>query len=291
MLQHARRAVEAGDARHVLVVAGDVLDSAAFVRLVDEYNSATRDHLARIPIGGPNTLFALLTQRHMEANDLERSDYGWVAIAQRQWAMLNPVAVFRGPLTIEDYLAAPLIADPLCRFDCVPVVSGADAVVVSQAGPAYAGAVRIRTIRALHNADQQEGDGLSTGLRDVANALWSEAGCEPLDVDVAAIYDDYPAMVLVQLQDLGFVEGSVRSFIADALRPRRLPVNTSGGQLSAGQAGAAGGLHGIVEVATQLRGRAGDRQVHGARLGLVSGYGMVAYRYGACANAAVLEAV
>ncbi len=77
----------------------------------------------------------------------------------------------------------------------------------------------------------------------------------------------------------------------DAVADGRLAVNTCGGQLSAGQAGAGGGMHGLVEVVQQLRGRCGPRQVPGARLGLVSGYGMVAYRHGACANAAVLEAL
>jgi acetyl-CoA acetyltransferase len=166
-------------------------------------------------------------------------------------------------------------------------VGGADAVVVSAARP---DAVRIRSLKAAHNVDQQEQDGLSTGLHDLADALWGEAGCVPADIDVVSIYDDYPALVLVQLQDLGFVRGSLRSFVGEELVTHRLPVNTSGGQLSAGQAGAAGGLHGVVEIVQQLRGRAGDRQAEGARLGLVSGYGMVAYRYGACANAAVLEA-
>ncbi len=72
MLQHAVRAVEAGDARHVLLVAGDRLDPAAFVRLVDEYNSVTRDSLAPLPTGGPNALFAILTLRHMERHQLGR---------------------------------------------------------------------------------------------------------------------------------------------------------------------------------------------------------------------------
>jgi acetyl-CoA acetyltransferase len=78
--------------------------------------------------------------------------------------------------------------------------------------------------------------------------------------------------------------------IHDQIVTRTIAVNTSGGQLSAGQAGAAGGLHGVVEAVHQLRGEAGERQVTGARKALVAGYGMVCYRYGACAGAAVLEA-
>jgi acetyl-CoA acetyltransferase len=290
MLQHARRAVEAGDARHVLLVAGDHLEPEDFVRLVDEYNTATRDFLAPLPTGGPNALFAMLTRRHMVRHGLERADYGKVAISQRAWAATNPGAVYRAPLSPAEYLQAPLVADPLCIYDCVPVVTGADAIIVS--ARAASPAVGIRALGASHNADLHEGDGLETGLRGIAADVWTAASAGPDDVDVVSVYDDYPAMVLVQLEDLGFApEGDVRRLVDERIATRTLPVNTSGGQLSAGQAGAAGGMHGIVEVVTQLRGAAGDRQVQDARLGVVSGYGMVAYRHGACANVAVLERV
>ena len=163
------------------------------------------------------------------------------------------------------------------------VVAGADALIVSAGG----GGVRVRAIRVAHNADQHDGDGLETGLGSLAARLWNDAGVGANDVDVVSVYDDYPAMALIQLADLGF--GEPRAALA-AIETRALPVNTSGGQLSAGQAGAAGGMHGLVELVAQLQGRAGGRQVDGARLALASGYGMVAYRHGACANAVVLEA-
>lgn len=290
MLQHARRAVEAGDVRAVLLLAGDRLDAEDFVRLVDDFNTATRDHLTPIPTGGPNALFALLAQRHLAAKGLDRSDYGAVAVAQRAWAAGNPNAAYREPLTLAEYLDGPVVADPLTIYDCVPVVAGADAVVVASEAVPGVPAVRIRSLRVLHNADGQEGDGLATGLRELSDGLWAEAAAGPDDADVVAVYDDYTAMALVQLEDLGFVrDGDVAGLVADRIVPRSLPVNTSGGQLSAGQAGAAGGMHGLVEVVTQLRGQAGPRQVADARLGVVAGYGMVAYRFGACANAAVLE--
>lgn len=290
MLQHARRAVEAGDARTILLVAGDRLDTSDFVRLIDHFNVATRDHLAPIPTGGPNALFALLTRRHMQAKGLDRSVYGAVVMAQRAWAAGNPNAAYREPLTLADYLDAPIVADPLTIYDCVPVVAGAEAIVVAGAVGSGPPAIRIRALAACHNADNQDRDGLATGLRILRDRLWAEASVEPDDVDVVSVYDDYTAMVLVQLEDLGFVpDGDVGRLVAERIGPRSLPVNTSGGQLSAGQAGAAGGMHGLVEVVTQLRGEGGRRQVHGARLGLVSGYGMVAYRYGACANVGVLE--
>jgi acetyl-CoA acetyltransferase len=283
MLQHARRALEAGDARAVLLVAGDVLRPADFRHLVDEYNVATRELLTPIPHGGPNSLFAVLTQRQMRAEGLTREDYGRLVIAQRAWATGNPNAAYREPLSLEDYLAAPVVCEPLSILDCPPVVAGADALVVTAA----ADGVRMRAVGVLHNADRHDGDGLSTGLAEIAGELWEAAGAGPAEIDVASVYDDYPAMVVAQLVDLGF--GGAEEVVS-RVGSRGLPVNTSGGQLSAGQAGAAGGMHGVVEVVRQLSGKAGKRQVEGARLGLVTGYGMVAYRHGACANAAVLEA-
>ena len=82
-------------------------------------------------------------------------------------------------------------------------------------------------------------------------------------MDLVSVYDDYPSMILAQLIDLGFAEGEpdMRRFIRERIASRRLPVNTSGGQLSAGQAGAAAGMHGLVEAVTQLRHEAGERQV------------------------------
>jgi acetyl-CoA acetyltransferase len=279
MLQHAVRAVEAGDAETIVLVAGDHFEREDFRRLVDNYNRATAEHLAPIPFGGPNALFAHLTQRHMDLHGLERADYGRIVVEQRGWAGQNPGAVYRQPLSLDEYLAAPVVASPLHRYDCVPVVSGADAVAVAQTERGVA----VRAVRALHNADLHEGDGLRSGLADVAADLWDAAGFGPGDVDAAYVYDDYPVMVLVQLDELGLVpDGDLRRFVCESA----LPVNTSGGQLSAGQAGAGGGLHGLVEAVTQLL----DGGRVAARRAVVSGYGMVVYRYGLCANAAVLEA-
>lgn len=281
MLQHARRAVEAEDARTVVLLAGDRLDYASFSNLVNTYNRATTDHLATIPFGGPNALFALLTQRHMHATGLTREDYGRLVIAQRAWAGKNPAAVYRRPLSLDDYLNAPVVATPLTRYDCVPVVSGADAIVITKAPTGVA----IRSIRAAHNIDAQRGDGLHTGLSTIALDLWNESGFGPDDVGASYIYDDYPAMVLIQLEDLGMIPDSDPQGF---LRGQLPPLNTSGGQLSAGQAGAAGGMHGLVEAVRQLLGDAPGRETEARRV-VVTGYGMLLYRYCACANAATLE--
>lgn len=292
LLQHAARAIQCGDASVIVLLAGDHFEPADFTRLVENYNITTRDHLRPMGAGSPNSMFAMLTRRHMKQHGLERADYGALAVAQRRWAQDNPNAVYRSPLTVEEYLAAPMVSDPLCRLDCVPVVTGANAIVLTADDhPGIKGLpqVRIRAMRSLHNPDHQQGDGLSTGLAQVADTLWRSAGLGPDDINLCSIYDDYPVMVLVQLADLGFIKGDIREFIQQRILTRSLPVNTSGGQLSAGQAGAACSLHGLVEACTQLRGEAAERQVANARTALVTGYGMVEYRYGMCATALVLE--
>lgn len=291
LLQHAIRAIQCGDANVIVLVSGDRFEPADFKRLVEHYNLTTRTWLRPLESGGPNALFAMLTQRHAERFGLTRADYGALCVAQRAWAERNPLAVYRTPLTLEAYLEAPMVAPPLGRFDCVPVVCGANAVVVARADLAKPGRhVSVRALQCSYNPDHQAGDGMQTGLASLAPALWEQAQASPDDIDMISVYDDYPVMSLVQLADLGFApDGDLRALIA-RIASHALPVNTSGGQLSAGQAGAAGGMHGLVEALTQLRGAAGERQVQQARLALVSGYGMVEYRYGMCANAVVLEA-
>jgi acetyl-CoA acetyltransferase len=286
LLQHAMRAIESGDASTIVLVSGDHFDAGGFRQMVDRYNRVTEKYLAKIPTGGPNPLFAMITQKQMDERGLTRADYGRLVVAQRRWASLNPGAVYRSPLTLEEYLEAPVVAEPLHRLDCVPVVSGADALVVSGSGDG----VKVRALRALYNYDGQTGDGLRSGIAEIAPDLWRDAGVGPEDMDVISVYDDYPAMAIAQLDDLGLVpDGDIPTFLRRRVEEERLPVNTSGGQLSAGQAGCAGGMIGLVEAVTQLTGRAGDRQVDNARLAVVTGYGMVLYRYGGCANAVVLE--
>jgi acetyl-CoA acetyltransferase len=241
--------------------------------------------------GGPNALCALRTQRWREARDLGREDLGAIPVAQRAWAGRNPLAVYRDPLTMADYLDTPPFMPPLCRLDCVPVVAGGDAIVL-RAAPAPGPAARVRALRSLFNADQQEGDGLTTGFAAIADDLWGAAGARPEDIDAAYLYDDYPVMVLAQALDLGLVpDGDLKRWLRSTVLEGGWPLNTSGGQLSAGQAGAAGGMHGLVEAVRQLRGTVEPERATGAELALVAGYGMVLYRHGASHNAAVLERV
>jgi len=293
MLGHALRAVETGAADPILVIGGDATGLAGYGKVAANFNIVTQMHLAPLGHGGPNGVYALVAQRQIKTYGLEKSDYGQISIAQREWASGNPFAVYRTPLTMDEYLAAPMVADPLCRYDCVPVVAGAQAIVVGRPDRAPRGrpGVCVRAHRASFNHDNQEGDGLQTGISTFAGEFWQQAGVGPGDVDLATIYDDYPTMVLAQANDLGLVPGNdIARFCRVTIGEQRFPLNTHGGMLSCGQPGGfAGGLNGISEAVLQLQHRAGDRQVKNARLAVSTGYGMTMYRYGATAAAAVLE--
>jgi acetyl-CoA acetyltransferase len=293
LVHHAVRAVQAGDASVIVIVGGDNLIGADYGDMVNEYNSVTRDYLSALPAGGPNGLFALVTQQHMARHGLTREDYGRVVINQRDWAATNPRAAYRHPLTMAEYLDAPCVARPLTIFDCPPPVAAAEALVITSAerSPRGRRRVLIRSVASSFNHDAHTGEGLETGLATLAGGLWAESGIGPGDLDAVEVYDDYPVMVLTQLEDLGVISGGDAHAL---MRPdgRRSPaVNTSGGLLCAGQAGAGGGLQGVVEGARQVRHERGDGQIPGARAAAVAGYGMVLYRYAAMSVAAVLEGV
>jgi acetyl-CoA acetyltransferase len=295
MLGHALRGVETDAAETILVLGGDATGLAGYAKVAANFNTVTQKHLAPLGHGGPNGVYALVASRQMKKYGLEKSDYGHIAVAQREWAAKNPYAVYRAPLTMDEYLAAPLVADPLSRYDCVPVIAGAQAMIVANPGRAPKGrpGVRVRAHRGSFNYDNQEGDGLATGISTFAKDLWRDAHVQPGDIDLVSIYDDYPTMVLAQANDLGLIpDGDLARFCRVTIGEQRFPVNTWGGMLSAGQPGGfAGGLNGITEAVLQLQHRAGERQVKNARLAVATGYGMTMYRYGGTAAAAVLERV
>ncbi len=295
MLGHALCGVEAGAAETILVLGGDATGLAGYGKVASNFNTVTQKHLSPLGHGGPNGVYALVASRQIKKYGLQKSDYGHIAVAQRAWAAKNPYAVYRTPLTMDEYLAAPMVADPLCRYDCVPVIAGAQAMVVANPGRAPKGrpGVRVRAHRGSFNYDNQEGDGLATGISTFAKDLWRDAHVQPGDVDLASIYDDYPTMVLAQANDLGLIpDNDLGRFCRVTIGEKRFPLNTWGGMLSAGQPGGfAGALNGITEAVLQLQHRAGERQVKGARLAVATGYGMTMYRYGGTAAAAILERV
>jgi acetyl-CoA acetyltransferase len=295
-MAHAARAIRDGACDVVVVAAADAFDVASHNETLDRFNGSVREFMSPQGFGGANGMFALHTRLYMERYGATREDFGRFCIALRQNALLNPNALFKVPLTMADYLNAKQIADPLRLFDCVLPCIGGDAIVLaservarSLAGPS----LRILAAEEIHNFPANEVYAVPGGWSGFSDRLYERAGCGPKDLHFAQVYDDYPVMSFIQLEGLGICEkGTAHRYVrsTDITVKGAFPVNTGGGQLSAGQAGAAGGMIGVYEGVTQLLGRAGARQVNCTR-GVVSGYGMVAYGRGLCSSAAILERV
>ena len=293
MLGHASRAIKTGEANNILILAGDATGLSGYAKIANSYNSATRDHLAPLGHGGPNGVYSLVTSRQMKKYNLRKSDYANLLISQRNWASKNPYAVYKKKLTKEEYNTAPLVADPLCRYDCVPVVAGAYAIIISRnQNESLERQVRIRAFEQSFNYENQEGDGTATGISIFRDKLFETAKLMPEDIGVLSIYDDYPAIVLAQLNDLGIIKDEKFRDYLESMEEQSQSVNTWGGMLSAGQPGGmAGGLNGIGEVVLQLQNRAGERQLNNVNFGIATGYGMTLYRHGGTVAATILEAI
>lgn len=292
---NAIRAIEAGHARTVLCIAGDNYDVAGHYRLMDNFNRALKNYATPHGFGGANGLFGIIQRKHMETYGTKREQLGRIAVGQRASAMLNENALLRSPLTLDEYLNARVIADPLRLFDCVLPCSGAEAVVVGPLDRAPKGkGIRVLSGYERHNHPPGEPAPLRGGWELFRDALYRDAGFGPSEMDFVQAYDDYPIMVAIQLEDLGFCnKGEVGRFLEQHTFAWNgsLPLNTGGGQLSCGQSGAGGGMIGLVEAVRQLRQEAGARQLSKARRGLVSGYGMVGYGHGLSTSSVILERV
>jgi acetyl-CoA acetyltransferase len=292
---NAMRAIEAGHAKTILCLAADNYDVAGHYRLMDFFNKALINYGTPNGFGGANGLFGIVQRKHMETYGTRRDELGRIAVGQRASARLNENALLRGPMTLEDYLNSRVIADPIRLYDCVLPCAGADAVVVGALDRAPAGkGVRVLAGYEQHNHPAGEIAPLRGGWELFRDRLWADAGRGPEDMDFVQAYDDYPIMVAIQLEDHGFCrKGAVGAFLArhSFSFDGSFPLNTNGGQLSCGQAGAAGGMIGLVEAVRQLRGEAGPFQVARPRCGLVSGYGMVGYGHGLSSSSVVLELI
>jgi acetyl-CoA acetyltransferase len=293
-LRRAARAVQSGDAEVVACLAGDTNHVDSFRLTLANFSQFARDAVYPYGAGGPNASFAFLTQYYMRAYGATREDFGKLCVAQRANALKFPFALFKKPLTLDEYLAARPIAEPLHLFDCVMPCAGAEGFLVLSVEKAKA--LRLPYVRLLgtierHNAFASDPVQMRAGWALDRDELYAQAGVGPAELDFVETYDDYPVISLMQLEDLGFCgkgEGPdfVRkhSFTCDG----SFPLNTSGGQLSVGQAGAAGGFLGLVEAIRQLTGEAGVRQVKDAKLGLVSGFGMINFDRGLGSGAVII---
>ncbi|MGL5839282.1 MAG: thiolase family protein [Sphingorhabdus sp.] len=211
---------------------------------------------------------ALTAQRYMHEFGATREQLAQIALTARRHAALNPNALYRDPMALEDYLSARMISEPLCLFDCDVPIDGATAIIISAADAApdlKNKPVRIEAVGcALHQRDSwdQTENFTEMAAHDAAKAMWARTDLKPKDVDVAEIYDGFSILTLFWLEALGFCgHGEAATFVeggANISRDGLLPLNTHGGQLSAGRTHGLGFLH---EACLQLRGQGGARQL------------------------------
>jgi acetyl-CoA acetyltransferase len=295
-IRRAARAVQSGDAEIVACIAGDTNRTDSFRRNIASFSQFSQDAVYPYGSGGPNASFALLTAYYMRKHGAKPQDFGKLCVAQRNNALKTPMALFKKPLTLDEYLNARLVADPLRLFDCVMPCAGAEGFLVMRRATAEKLGLRFaRLLGAIecHNAFPDDPIQDRGGWALDRDALYEQAGVGPQDMDFVETYDDYPVINVLQFEGLGFCgDGEGAAFIrANTFEVAgTFPANTSGGQLSVGQAGAAGGHLGIVEAIRQLTGQTLGARVPKAQHGLVSGFGMINYDRGVCSGAAILAA-
>jgi acetyl-CoA acetyltransferase len=270
-------AVAEGRARHVLVYRTVQMVGGEYLPREGDEGESGLSHLGRLMVDIDELLaanafsavnwLAMHCRRHMEMYGTTKEQLGWLAINSRRNAGLNPLAVYRDPMTMDDYLGARAVSSPLGLYDCDVPVDGSVAVVVS--GVDYAPDCPSRPIRveAIGGSPGAGGwfhrpDYPNMASVDAAAQMWSRTDLTPADVGLAELYDGFTYLTFAWLEALGicgpgeagpFVEGGSRIALDG-----QLPLNTYGGQLSAGR------MHGywvLHEACLQLRGDAGDRQV------------------------------
>ncbi|MBO3681298.1 thiolase family protein [Streptomyces sp. NEAU-YJ-81] len=285
MVQYASLALEAGLVKYVVLVYADTplkpavgAGAAYAARGVWDGMNVLKAVYGEF---GGNVPYALAARRHMELYGTTSEQLGAIAVAQREWALLNPRAQMKKPMTIEDHQSSRMVADPFHLFDCCIVSNGAVAVVMTTAErakdlrqpPVYLKAAT----QAAPGDNQTVGHepGIVTGAKQAGEQAFALAGLSHDDVDILELYDCYTYTVLVTLEDYGFCEkGDGGAFVADGkLGPGgSLPTNTGGGQLSGYYMW---GFTPLSEAITQARGQAGERQVVKNDVVLASGNGGV----------------
>jgi len=236
------------------------------------------------------SLYGLYAQAYFDRYGATSAQLGAIAVHSRRMAALNPNAIYRDPITIEDYLASREVSSPLRLYDCDTHIDGSTAIIFSHRDAARDLRQPPIHVEAMGMGLSGLGLGLHTGdftglpaARRAGEMLWSRTDLKPADVDVAQIYDGFSILTLLWLEALGLCgTGEAAAFVEGGGRialDGELPLNTGGGQLSAGRFHGYGHTH---EACVQLWARGGARQVSGAKVCAVSnggfGYGALLLR-------------
>jgi acetyl-CoA acetyltransferase len=282
LLETAAGLICTGKAKAVLCVHSEKWGSMPSQEMIDKLATFGISEEWEAPYGlSMNAVAALITQRHMYEIGTTAEQIASVCVALRKWAELNPNAMYRKPLTIEDVLRSKMVASPLHAFECNRLADGGSAFIVTNRDRARAlnkpvayllGSGSVVT----HYAVSQERNLATLGYAEAANEAFGAAGIGPKDIDVVEIYDSYPVFNLIALEGSGFCErGTAGRFVMEGNTwpGGVLPMTTNGGMLSQGHTGTGGGIAVLVEAARQLLGEAGQRQVQGARFAVETATG------------------
>ena len=276
---HAQAALEAGLCTVAVITYGSTQRTvgrrAASSREYNPYETPFRPFL-------PASAYAMAASRHMHAFGTTREQLAEVAVAARDWALLNPAAWEKKPLTVSDVVNARKISDPFTVRDCCLVTDGGGAIVMTMADRARS--LRKKPVYVLgcgqsitHASISSMPDLTHTGAIQSGRQAYQAAGMKPADIRVLALYDAFTINTILFLEDLGFCpKGEGGRFVSGGrIAPKgELAVNTNGGGLSYCHPGMYG-LFLLIEAVRQVRGECDARQVEGADTALVHGNGGV----------------
>ncbi|MET8534275.1 thiolase family protein [Streptomyces sp. NPDC005065] len=284
MVQYAAMAVESGMADTVACVFADAplqpgrSTGSAYAQAATP--SGWAGLLDASGFAGPSTFYALAARRHMRTFGTTSEQLGAIAVAQRAWAGMNPLAQLRDPITLADHQESRFVVEPFHLLDCCLVSNGGVAVIVTTADRAASLAqppVSVMGWAQAHPGKRFRRDddfGLVSGAAQSGPAALKMAGVGIDDVDVLELYDCYTYTALLTLEDYGFCgKGEGGAFVSEpgVLGPGgSLPLNTGGGQLSSYYMW---GMTPLSEAVIQARGQAGERQMDRHEVVLVSGNG------------------
>jgi len=282
-LQLAAGLITSGAANFVLYVHADRLGTGVNMQEgIDLFSTAGISAEWEVPFGQHySSIAALTTTRYKYETGCTDEQLASVCVSNRKWAERNPNAFFRKPLTIEEVMASKMLSTPLRSKMSNMLFDGGSAFLVTSAERARD--LTDRPVYVLgeggcvtHFVFSQEPDLCRFGWAEAAKQAFGEAGITPRDIDVAEIYDSYPVYQLLTFEEIGLCErgeGGQMFLRGDTWPGGKMPCTTDGGMLSKGHIGAGGGVSLLVEAARQLMGKAGDRQVDGARFAVETGTG------------------
>jgi acetyl-CoA acetyltransferase len=253
-------------------------------------------------VQGPPATFGLLMSRYKHQYGLKSEALGKIAITQREHAMHNDNAYgkFKTPITMDDYNKSRVIADPLRLLDCVMFCDGANAFLVMSEAKAKSLGIKKMVYPTAYaeitnvNGNQPCPDITETGFSKIAPKVYKQSGLSAKDIKMFQPYDDFTIAVMMKFEDFGFCkrgQGSDFTLDTDLSFNGTLPLNTGGGQISAGQPGLASGGLNLAEAVRQLFGEGGGRQVKNPTNALITGIGVIPYaRNWGTSAAMILEA-